>query len=103
MLATILRPSPAAPMTSPSIFSVAVERTPLAPRTDSRSSSRVGGRSARTLTSKSSRRRRPASGISRVTRTLSGTTRLPSLVLLEELTQDGLQDAAVSQVLDLDR
>src|SRR5215212_2991224 len=103
MLAMILKPSPAASMTSPSIFSVAVESTPLASRTASMSSSRVGGRSARTVTSKSARRRRLASGISRVTSTLSGTARLPSLVLLEELTQDGLQDAAVSQVLDLDR
>src|ERR671916_1023852 len=103
MLATIFRPSPAASITSPSIFSVAVARTPFAPRTASRSSSREGGRSCRTVTSKSSRRRRPASGISRVTRTFSGTFASPSLaVLLEELPEDGLEDAAVTQVLDLD-
>src|SRR5215212_91200 len=101
MLAITLKPSPAVSITSPSIFSVAVERTPLAPRTASISSSRVGGRSKRTVTSKSSRRRRPASGISRVTRTLSGT--VASLILLEELAEDGLEDSAVSQVLHLDR
>src|SRR5918995_503735 len=102
MLAMIRSPPPAASMTSPSIFSVAVARTPLAPPTASRSSSRVGGRSCRTVTSKPSRRRRPASGISRVTRTLSGTA--ASLAILpEELPEDGLQDAAVAQVLDLDR
>src|ERR671916_2055680 len=102
MLATIFRPSPAASITSPSIFSVAVARTPLAPRTASRSSSRVGGRSCNTVTSKPSRRRRPASGISRVTRTFSGTAASLAF-LLEELPEDGLEDAAVTQVLDLDR
>src|ERR671910_587195 len=76
MLAITRSPSPAASMTSPSIFSVAVARMPLAPR--------------------------PASGISRVTRTLPGTA--ASLAILpEELPEDGLQDAAVAQVLDLDR
>src|ERR687894_112430 len=102
MLAMIRSPSPAASMTSPSIFSVAVARTPLAPLTASRSSSRVGGRSCRTVTSKPSRRRRPASGISRVTRTFSGTAASLAF-LLEELPEDGLQDTAVTQVLDLDR
>src|SRR5918992_2278412 len=100
MFATTLRPSPAASMTSPSIFSVAVERTPFAPRTASRSSSRPGGRSRRTVTSKPSRRRRPAEGISRVTTTFKV---CPLTVLFEELAQDGLQDAAVLEVLDLHR
>src|SRR5918992_421679 len=99
MLAMTFRPSPAASMTSPSIFSVAVERMPFAPRTASRSSPRSGGRSWSTLTSKPSSRRRPASGISRVTRTF----KVRPLILLEELAQHRLQDAAVPQVLDLHR
>src|SRR5918997_4650627 len=102
MLAMIRSPSPAASMTSPSIFSVAVARTPLVPPTVSRSSSRVGGRSCRTVTSKPSSTRRPASGISRVTRTFSGTA-ASLAVLLEEFPEDGLEDTAVAQVLDLDR
>src|ERR687896_397020 len=99
MLAITFRPPPAASMTSPSIFSVAVERIPFAPRTASRSSPRSGGRSWSTLTSKPSSRRRPASGISRVTRTF----KVRPLILLEELAQHRLQDAAVPQVLDLHR
>src|SRR5918997_1095238 len=99
MLATASRPWPAASMTSPSILSVAVERTPFAPRTASRSSPRSGGRSWSTLTSKPSRRRSPASGISRVTRTF----KVRPLILLEELAQHRLQDATVPQILDLHR
>src|SRR3954466_2850989 len=106
-------------MNSASIFSVRVERTPLIPRAASRSSPRSGGRSERTVTSKSSRGRSPDSGISRVTRTfsfgsLSGGswfTNSPvrglhsSLLgtLLEELPEDGLQDASVPKIPDLDR
>src|SRR5919112_968679 len=91
-------------MNSPSIFSVTVERTPSAPLAASSRSSRSGGASERTLTSKSSRGRSPASGISRVTSTFSGTgsSLYPVLlVLFEHLTQHGVQDAAVAQVFDL--
>src|ERR671933_2833717 len=120
MLATTLRPFPAASMNSASIFSVRVQRTPSTPRTASRSSSRPGGPSERTVTSKPSRRRSPASGISRVTRTFtflsvpylagvasksSPAQALPFFgflgALLEELPEDGLEDAAVPEVLDL--
>src|SRR3954470_22651514 len=119
MLATTLRSSPAAFMNSPSIFSVRVARTPLIPRAASRSSPRSGGRSERTVTSKSSRGRSPASGILRVTRTFSfnslsgGSWSInsperglhPFLLgtFLEELPEDGLQDASVPKILDLDR
>src|SRR3712207_4287575 len=104
MLAITSSPLPAASMSSPSIFSVAVERMPFAPRAASRSSSRPGGRSKSTLTSKPSSSLSPASGISRVTSTFSATSSLPPLgTLLEELAQYRLEDAAVPQVLDLDR
>src|SRR5215210_1398005 len=103
MLAITFSPSPAPSMTSASIFSVAVGRIPAAPRTASSSSSRSGGLTERTVTSKPSRRRSPASGISRVTRTLSGTDSSTSSLLFEHLAQDGLQDAPVTEVLDLDR
>src|SRR5688572_11307182 len=106
MFARTLRSSPAASINSASTFSVTVERMPAAPRAASRSSSRAGGPSASTATSKSRRRRRPASGISRVTSTFSGMALLPILALIflfEHLAQDGLQDAAVTEVLDLDR
>src|SRR4028118_740608 len=49
MLAMTLRPSPAASMNVPSIFSVTVERTPSAPLAASRGSARSGGASARAL------------------------------------------------------
>src|SRR5215211_6325464 len=105
MLATTLNPSPAASITSPSIFSVAVERTPDTPRTASSSSPRSGGRSCRTVTSKGSRTRSPASGISRVTSTFSGmdSSLFRALLLFEHLAQDGLQNTAITEVLDLDR
>src|SRR5215213_8147730 len=94
MLAITFNPSPAASMTSASIFSVTVGRMPSAPGTASSSSPRSGGLSERTVTSKPSRRRSPAFGL------------LPfrSLIFLSQhLAQDGLQDAAVTEVLDLDR
>src|SRR5215211_1420518 len=106
MLAITFSPSPAASMTSASIFSVTVGRMPATPRTASRSSPRSGGLSETTVTSKSRSRRSPASGISRVTRTFSGMRLLPTLALIflfEHLAQDGLQDAAVAEVFDLDR
>src|ERR671915_2456234 len=104
MLATTLKSSPAASISSPSTFSVAVESTPDTPRTASSSSSRSGGRSCRILTSKGSRARSPAAGISRVTRTFSGMAPPYFRALLfEHLSQYGLQDAAVAEVLDLDR
>src|ERR671910_125058 len=107
MLAITFRSSPAASMNSASICSVKVERTPAVPRAASRSSSRSGGASERTVTSKSSRGLSPASGISRVTSTFSGTGSSPLilvlLVLFEHLAQHGVQNAAVAEVLDLDR
>src|ERR687898_2350291 len=106
MLAITFSPSPAASMTSASIFSVTVGKMPATPRTASRSSPRSGGLSETTVTSKSRRRRSPASGISRVTSTFSGMRLLPLLALIflsEHLAQHGLQDAAVTEVLDLDR
>src|SRR5918993_2270882 len=107
MLAITFRSSPAASMNSASICSVKVERTPAMPRAASRSSSRSGGSSERTVTSKSSRGRSPASGISRVTRTFSGTGSAPLCyllnALLEKLPENGLQDTAVPEVLDLYR
>src|SRR5215203_5683098 len=104
MLATTLRPSPAASINSASTFSVTVERMPAAPREALRSSSRVGGPSESTATSNPSRTRSPADGISRLTRTFSdmGSSRFLAL-LCEHLAQDGLQDAAITEVLDLDR
>src|SRR5918997_3629302 len=107
MLATTFRSSPAASISSASTFSVTVERMPAAPRAASRSSSRSGGSSERTVTSKSSRGRSPASGISRVRRTFSGTGSAPLCyllnALLEKLPENGLQDTAVPEVLDLYR
>src|SRR5829696_2906598 len=104
MLAISLRPSPAASINSASTFSVTVERMPAAPREALRSSSRVGGPSESTATSNPSRTRSPADGISRLTRTFSdmGSSRFLAL-LCEHLAQDGLQDAAITEVLDLDR
>src|ERR671913_1793777 len=106
MFAITFSPSPAASMTSASIFSVTVGKIPATPRAASRSSPRSGGLSETTVTSKSRRRRSPASGISRVTSTFSGMRLLPLLALIflsEHLAQHGLQDAAVTEVLDLDR
>src|ERR687898_3401792 len=107
MFATTLRFSPAAFMNSASIFSVKVERTPSMPWAASRSSPRSDGRSERTVTSKSSRGRSPASGISRVTRTFSGTGSAPLCyllnALLEKLPENGLQDTAVPEIFDLYR
>src|ERR671912_1768358 len=106
MFATTLRSSPAASINSASTLSVTVERMPATPRAASRSSSRAGGPSASTVTSKPSRSWSPASGISRVTSTFSGMRLLPLLDLIflsEHLAQHGLQDAAVTEVLDLDR
>src|ERR671911_44783 len=101
MLAITFRSSPAAFMNSASICSVKVERTPAVPRAASRSSSRSGGSSERTVTSKSSRGWSPASGISRVTRIFSGTGSAPLCyllnALLEKLPEDGLQDTAVPE------
>src|SRR5215210_7510302 len=106
MLAITFSPSPAASMTSASICSVTVGRMPAAPRTASSSSPRSGGLSERTLTSKPSRSRSPASGISRVTSTFCGMRLLPTRplsFLFEHLAQDGRQDATVTEVIDLDR
>ena len=104
MLAMILKFSPAASITSPSIVSVAVERTPDAPLTASSSSSRSGGRSCRTLTSKDSRDAEPGLGDPTGNQNLLGHRLLHMRALLfEHLSQDGLQDAAVAEVLHLDR
>src|ERR687890_1521287 len=107
MLAIAFKSSPAAFMNSASICSVKVERTPAVPRAASRSSSRSGGSSERTVTSKSSRGWSPASGISRVTRIFSGTGSAPLCyllnALLEKLSENGLQDTAVPEIFDLYR
>src|ERR671912_749667 len=106
MFATTLRSSPAASINSASTLSVTVERMPADPRAASSSSARAGGPSASTATSKPRRSRRPASGITRVTSTLPGIRLLPIpdlIFLFEHLAQHGLEDAAVTEVLDFDR